>query len=461
MSRTFGWKMGIHGYLEYACEHLLTILTWGVVLAGLCEGLWGLLQLCGVVPSGHPDYMLTGSFYNPGPYGCFLAVVFPLALRKGISSGVTVSGIAGTVVAVLCVMLIPLTMSRGALVTAGAGTLIIFSDKAAEWIRTRRIRHRRMWPAAVVAAAMCLAAAGTALYLVKKDSADGRLLMWKVAASAVPDVPPRGAGWDRVPGVYAEAQERYFASGKGTEQEMMVAGTPGYVFNEYLQVALAYGPAASLLMTALIAGAVTVAFRHRRYGLAGSVAAAAIVMTVSYPLQFPVFAVTIAAAVTAAYASSPRLSVALPGTALSVAMCAALLADGRKETTDVESGFLAARMLRAGGEYRKSNVCLMRLMPYSGDPMILNVMARNYRDLGMADSAAFWLGKSVARCPARMYPRYLLMKLYGDTASGDPGRCLKMAREILAMRVKVPSPAVDSMRGEAKRIVNEYKDKNI
>lgn len=146
---------------------------------------------------------------------------------------------------------------------------------------------------------------------------------------------------------------------------------------------------------------------------------------------------------------------------MSVAMCAALLADGRKETTDVESGFLAARMLRAGGEYRKSNVCLMRLMPYSGDPMILNVMARNYRDLGMADSAAFWLGKSVARCPARMYPRYLLMKLYGDTASGDPGRCLKMAREILAMRVKVPSPAVDSMRGEAKRIVNEYKDKNI
>ena len=73
------------------------------------------------------------------------------------------------------------------------------------------------------------------------DSADGRLLMWKVSAKAVMEHPWQGVGWANVAGAYGDAQERYFASGAATEQEEYVAGAPEYVFNEYLQVAMAWG----------------------------------------------------------------------------------------------------------------------------------------------------------------------------------------------------------------------------
>ena len=46
------------------------VLNAGVLAMGLTEGIWGALQLFGVVDSDHPRYPVTGSFYNPGPVIC-------------------------------------------------------------------------------------------------------------------------------------------------------------------------------------------------------------------------------------------------------------------------------------------------------------------------------------------------------------------------------------------------------
>ena len=49
------------------------------ILVGGIEAIWGLGQLYGVVLSYHSQFLLTGSFYNPGPYSGFLATIFPIA----------------------------------------------------------------------------------------------------------------------------------------------------------------------------------------------------------------------------------------------------------------------------------------------------------------------------------------------------------------------------------------------
>ena len=59
---------------------IIHLLCYFVVLTGLAEAVWGLLQLYGFLPSRHGLFRLTGSFFNPGPYSGYLAVVFPLAL---------------------------------------------------------------------------------------------------------------------------------------------------------------------------------------------------------------------------------------------------------------------------------------------------------------------------------------------------------------------------------------------
>jgi hypothetical protein len=46
---------------------------------GLVEAFWGLRQLYGFEYSQHARFRLTGSFFNPGPYACYLSVVLPAA----------------------------------------------------------------------------------------------------------------------------------------------------------------------------------------------------------------------------------------------------------------------------------------------------------------------------------------------------------------------------------------------
>lgn len=60
------------------------ISTAGLIVAALlCAGLWecglGWAQLLGFAPSLHSLYPATGSFYNPGPFCGFLAVILPVA----------------------------------------------------------------------------------------------------------------------------------------------------------------------------------------------------------------------------------------------------------------------------------------------------------------------------------------------------------------------------------------------
>jgi len=53
-----------------------------IIFTGLVEAVWGLMQLYGLRTSQHGLFRLTGSFFNPGPYAGYLAVVFPMALYE-------------------------------------------------------------------------------------------------------------------------------------------------------------------------------------------------------------------------------------------------------------------------------------------------------------------------------------------------------------------------------------------
>ncbi|WP_321335532.1 hypothetical protein [uncultured Bacteroides sp.] len=50
-------------------------MAWSLMILGGVEAVWGLRQLFSFSVSGHLLYNLIGSFYNPGPYGGYLAMV--------------------------------------------------------------------------------------------------------------------------------------------------------------------------------------------------------------------------------------------------------------------------------------------------------------------------------------------------------------------------------------------------
>jgi tetratricopeptide (TPR) repeat protein len=98
----------------------------------------------------------------------------------------------------------------------------------------------------------------------------------------------------------------------------------------------------------------------------------------------------------------------------------------------------------------KSNVVLRRAMQISCDPMLYNVMGKNHqamKEYGQAEAAFI---KATQLVPSRLYPWYLLTKLYDEM--GLPGKACETASIVLTKEPKVQSLAVREMRDEARKI---------
>lgn len=460
------------------------------ILVGVIEAIWGLGQLYRVVPSRHGVYLLTGSFYNPGPYTGFLAMIVPVAVYEWLRRRKEPNAVLGHMAwATMLLMgcLIPCGMSRTAWVSVTVGVGYVLAMYARTWITSWSAKHRRMLCAILATVGIGLMVAVWAAYGMKKDSADGRLLMWKVAAQAVMEQPFEGQGWDKVAGTYGQAQEDYFASGQATATEIWVAGAPEYVFNEYLQVALAWGVPVLLLGWGVMAFAGYTAHRNEEYGLVGALLSLGVFAFASYPLQFPQFVVMgillVAACATTGtsqrkiYAAGVWLlavaGVALYGSyylerhkavhrwsgsrihyhmedyAQTVEAYAPLLEEMKWSPHYL---FEYGHALHKLGQYEQSDSILMEAVLCSSDPMPLNIIGKNRQALQKYEEAEEWFVRSTHRLPNRLYPYYLLAKLYSEPTFYHPVKCREVIELALNMEPKVPSDAIEDMKRELRTI---------
>lgn len=93
----------------------------------------GALQLFGIVSSGHPNYPVTGSFYNPGPYGCLIGTIVPMSVWLWHESPHRVVRSAAMTYILLAALLLPGGMSRTGWIAALIGTAVV----AYGWWRSR------------------------------------------------------------------------------------------------------------------------------------------------------------------------------------------------------------------------------------------------------------------------------------------------------------------------------------
>ena len=61
--------------------------------------------------------------------------------------------------------------------------------------------------------------------------------------------------------------------------------------------------------------------------------------------------------------------------------------------------------------------------------------------------------KSIYLLPERIYPYYLLTKLYADSANYQPENMKQAALSVLEKEPKIYSTAINEMRNEVKKIV--------
>ena len=463
-----------------------SVISWVLVVLGGSEAILGLRQLYGFATSGHSMYALTGSFFNPGPYSGYLAMILPVCLYQwlvcGRRGGRVVAG--GVMLLIFCVL--PAGMSRSAWLAAGVSCLCVYAWHM-DWTDKFRLlwQQQRQRVVMVVVGGFCvLLLAGYLLFVLKPDSARGRLFMWKITCRAIAEKPLTGYGIHNFAAAYGNAQETYFAAGDYEPWEERVAGSPEYAFNEYLQAAVELGIPLAVCLLVVVVLCLYRGVRKGRYGICGAILSLMIFSFSSYPLQLPVFIVTFGGLLVACLFGADRWQW------LGVAVLVGIIGGFRlKNDLQVEQAcreWMNARVLYSAGAYQsaekeygrlypllrdrasflfeyghglhkqqqfsKSNRILKEALLRSCDPMILNVIGKNYQQMGDCLSAEDWFIRSTHRLPGRIYPYYLLAKLYAEPGFRQPDKFEKMKRMVLTKEPKVHSTAIRQMREEIKKI---------
>lgn len=478
----------------FSFPHFSAYVSWSLILFGGVEAIWGLRQLYGFSASGHFRYALTGSFFNPGPYAGYLAMVLPLCLHhfvrfrdwKWLITSLKIERAAAGVVGVLILCVLPATMSRSAWVAAliGCGWVMYMHRDSRKWKLLWR-RYKKRYVSWGIGIFLVLIVGGAGAFFLKPDSALGRLFLWKITCQAIANHP-----WGCDKGfafAYGEAQEAYFAKGDYAEWEERVAGSPEYAFNEYLELTLTQGPAICIMLIVITFACLWAGTQFRRYGVCGAIVTLLVFSFSSYPMHLPAF---IVAYVCLLLACGIGDIIAKP-----VILSACLIIwtggfhDKWQREKDACRDWVNARMLYHAGAYAAANTAYDKLYPqlrekgaflfeyghslhkagfynesnkyldkalvYCADPMILNVIGKNYQALRCYNWAEELLLASVHRLPGRIYPYYLLAKLYAEPEFLNREKFEEMKRIVLMKAPKVHSTAIEEMRREVEEIAKE------
>lgn len=343
------------------------------------------------------------------------------------------------------------------------------------------------------------------MYVLKKDSADGRLFIWKISYPVAKQQIFSGVGIGGFPYVYGEAQEAYFREGKGTQDEEMLAGAPDYAYNEYLQIWIELGLPGVLSCLCLMAYVYIRLLRCRNVevvGLCGAMVSFMVVSLFSYPLRcfatcllsllillwaawMPMvldekkrnrklgmmfgllLVVGVEAMVCVRFNKSYRTWTAVKRWDMvrpyfdrekyeGIENCYRVLYPDLKK--DVGFLFEYGMCLSYNGHYEESNIILNEGAKRSSDPMFFNLMGKNFQALGRFEEAEEMFYKAYYRVPHRIYPLYLLMGLYEK--EGRDLEMLEKAHQIVGKKEKVPSSLTGYLKKEAGLKLQEYERSN-
>lgn len=470
----------------------LTICGWTIY-----EAASGLLQAAGVKMSNHAAFAITGSFDNPGPYGGFIAVGMSVALayavrfRRRRKGAYRVTMMAAALLTLASGFLVlPASMSRaGWLALAAAAVLALASD--------RRIRSRMESAAhkGLIAAAALILLGGSAagVFMIKRDSALGRLHIWRIECLAIAQRPLSGSGPGSAMGAYGETQEKFFRSHQDAPTAIVrVAGCPEYAFNEYLGIGMERG-VPGLLLAAATAVSAIVNLQRRKSSLAGGMLALAVFALFSYPfsiMQFRILLVLFLAScgpvrrrgTKAETLLTAVAALACTGACIALKPSADALKDAEREwkrisaysaygatQEDVED-LLAVRerlsdnfrylydlgyALHRCGHFEESNRVLAEGAEISSDPMFRVIMGRNFEALGDYVRAEEEYLKAHYMVPCRIYPLLRLMRL--QIRAGRDMDAVVTGTEITEMPVNERNAAMLGLQREARQTLDSLR----
>lgn len=466
-------------------EPVIILLSWSSV-----ESVWGIAQAFFLRVDRTPQGFISGSFNNPGPYGALIAVGMAIAATVAwrryhmTDSSCRAVYYLSLTALMLGLIVLPASRSRAAWIGLIIATIILLFREA-----NLSIIIRRYWLAAV-GFTFFLLLIGAGVFLMKKDSAIGRFHIWNMECKVIANHPWTGVGFGKIYKAYGDEQSLYFQDAERPAAIVRVAGSPTHAYNEYLKFGMAWGIGGVLLAISVAVIAIWRLFR-KNSPLAYGAIVYAIFAFASFPLsvvQLKVLGTVLLAAAlvpeNAGHSWILWLVVGLICCACAVESIKAYpqeKARRRAERVWKSSPYLKQEVydlsvsrlqplyprlkdnykylfdygysLHKSGDYEESNRVLQQGADISCDPIFHTIIAKNYIALQQFDEAEAELLKAHWLIPCRIYPLWILMRLYADL--GKEADAINMGRIIKDMPVYKQNPNMAALYSEAMGLLNQ------
>ena len=461
-------------------------LCYGLLMIGTAHIVCTLAQWVGPMTPENTLYPITGCSDNPTVSALYLAGCLPL--YRFIGSKHLRWAFLGA--ALLCILLLRCRTAYIGVCVEGALFFLFRFFSSHSWNKNHHygfIGFKGFISLAFVFVLVFVSV--TKMYQMKRDSADGRMLIWRLSATMIVDK-PMGHGYGLFAKHYNQRQAEYFSADGGTETERRTATYTAMAYNDYLE----HGVDGGIIAMMFLAGfyILTITKTKTKMKAEAAILSAFAVMSLT---NFVCATIQpwLLIICTAVMALSQDKSTEPPRKALSIAISVAMLAlttifsvmifsmtksqlqlhnmaermkSGEtlndKEFADIEQGIYTSE---AYWNWRMNNsmlhknnagtrICAQEALQLAFMSSTLVALSQCDMNAGDAVSAILHLNTVRNMQPSLLYPKLYLMRMYH--AGKDAGSAYKMAQEILSTEVKVNSEEAMHIRREAEYLIYKY-----
>lgn len=453
-----------------------------------------------------------GTFENPDYYAGYLSMFLPLSY--GLTQFIPKKNrnnnalwYLGYITFLSCVFVLPSTLSRASWIAALFGITMIIVKRWNIFFKLKIfLKNQIFYLVLYIGLFIFIVALVFTLHNLKPDSANGRLLIWKITLGMIANNPIGGIGYDRYKVEYENCQADYFANpvrsdDNGSGYVEKIAGHVLNAYNEPLQIFAELGAVGFILFGSIIWCAIFSQNNHEWsnyplfYSARASIIAFIVYSCFSYPMSIlPTFInfFFLLAVVSANITLSYKVSIALPlviqkvlavvlvSLSLFLGWHTSMLYDGYR---DWHSAYIATKCVDlkdAHDLYQKLHATFKNngkfLFMYGGvlalenkhdiaipileeakitynDPNLWISLGQCYEKTEKYEIAQQHYQKASNIIPHKFYPKYLLLKMYIKT--GKIEDAILQGNKFITMEEKVQSPALLEMKNEIRKIISK------
>lgn len=442
------------------------------------EALFALIQWCKIWDTHFIGAHITGTFENSAGLSAYLSVCFPIALYFG-KSNTIYKRLAGYTTALFFVIVIILSGSRTGIIALIVSSIFTLSNQRNIW-NYLSLRNK------IAGIIICITVL-TGLYAIKKDSADGRMLIWRCTWEMIQDKPLLGHGPESFMAKYMNYQAEWFKT-HPEHSDQWLADNIKHPFNEFLKLGAEYGFLGILFLIGLLIKGLFLYKQSTQeeypawYGLI----ALGVCSLFSYPFSYPsiccllFFLLGILGRKKQVITLKPQYSIPIIGSiSLYILSFTVHLTQMEIKWTNLVSASLNGQIvindyntlysfmhenpyflynygteLHKVEQWEKSIAIIEECRSRLNDTEVLSLLADNYYHTGDYEKAE-QLWKSIKDMrPTLFLPLYNLAKLY--IATNRESEALQLAHIIINKPIKIPSYLIYKIQKEMKQYIDRH-----